>query len=109
MGPFEKVQLVLGVVGTVAAVLAVAVALLVSHFELWSKVNSLHEQIGTLEIDHQKTLIGRDARIAELERARAVLIEKACHDTERFRTLERRLRILEAELVSQTSPLSHHE
>jgi hypothetical protein len=109
MGLSEKVQLVLSIVSAVAAVLAVVVSLLVPHLELWSKVNRLHERIGALEIDHQKILIARDAKIAELERAKAVLIEKARHDAERFRTLERRLRMLETELISQTSPLGHHE
>ncbi len=108
MAPSEKGQLVLLIVGTVGTVLGVAVPLLIWHLGLWSRINGLQERIGTLEIDHQKALLARDAKIAELERARAVFIEKARHDTERVRTLERRLRMLETELVSQTSPLGHN-
>jgi hypothetical protein len=109
MDPSERVQLVLMIVGTVGTVLGVAVPLLIWHLELWSRINRLQERIGSFGIDHQKTLIVRDAKIVDLEGARAILIKKARHDTDKFRALDRRLRILETELVGQISPLVRRE
>jgi hypothetical protein len=107
--PFEqKIQLVLLIASTVAAVLAMVVPLLTLYWQLCSKISTLQEQFGTLGIDHQKTLLSLEQQIAELQRAKAVLIEKARHDSKKLRTIERRLRILETQLAHRTSAVGEH-
>ena len=99
MEPFEqKIQLVLLIVSTVAAALAVVVPLLTAYWQQSSRINGLHEQFAALEIDRQKALVSLEQKIAELQRAKTVLITKARHDSETLRTTERRLRMLEARL-----------
>jgi cell division protein FtsB len=101
----QKIQYVFLIVSTVAAVLAVVVPFLTSVWELWSKINKVQEQVGELETDHRKTVISLEREIGELRRAKAALIERARRDTNRFRALEQRFRLLEAELDQRVSPL----
>lgn len=100
MGPFvQEIQLILSVIGAVAAVLAIVKL----YCQVCSKINALQGQVGALEIDYQKTFISIEQKIAELQRAKAVLIKKAQHDSKRFHTIENRLHILETQLPHRTS------
>ncbi len=100
MGPFEqKIQLVLLIVTTVAAVLAVIVPLLRGYRRQSARIDGLDRKVALREIEHQRVLICLEQKIAELQRAKTVLITKARHDTKRLRGMERRLQMLETKLA----------